>query len=229
MIPPPAPSHGIVNPSLETPDGPAIPDCWMRTGWGTNSAQWEQTSDAHSGTGAQRVTVTSFTSGDAKLLQRLDLGQCTEPIKPRNRYALQTWYQSSAPTQFALYYRTSIGRWTYWTSSSWFPPSRDWAQASWATPPVPDDAAGLAFGLALRSVGSLTTDDYAIAAAQGLPTPPTTSVNGLPLPPGGLPVVTLGVAMVVLLTSWVLRLPRRSAGRGVPQQRTNPSSLDVEP
>jgi peptidoglycan/xylan/chitin deacetylase (PgdA/CDA1 family) len=180
---PPALTHGVMNPSLETSSGTGIPDCWLRTGWGTNSAQWGQTDAAHSGAKAQHVTVTSYTNGDAKLLPRLDLGECTQLVTPRSRYVLQTWYESSAPTQYALYYRTPSGRWTYWTSSSRFPPSRDWVQASWTTPPVPDDAAGLAFGLALVSVGSLTTDDYAMTPVPASTTP-TSGASDLPLPPG---------------------------------------------
>jgi peptidoglycan/xylan/chitin deacetylase (PgdA/CDA1 family) len=225
---PPAPTHGVVNPSLESSSGTGIPDCWLRTGWGTNSAQWEQTGAAHSGAKAQHVTITSYTDGDAKLLQRLDLGECTQLVTPRSHYVLQTWYESSAPTQYALYYRTPSGRWTYWTSSSWFPPSRHWAQASWTTPPAPDDAAGLAFGLALFSLGSLTTDDYTMTPTPDdamtptpAPTTPTNVASGLP-PLGGLAVVT---SMAVLAALGIAGSVWRRKTTPAPHSRT-PTSED---
>lgn len=228
---PVAAEHDVVNPSLETSNDNGIPDCWMRSGWGTNSAQWDQTSTAHTGTKAQHVTVTGYTDGDAKLLPRLDLGDCTQPIEPGSRAVLQTWYQSSSRTQFALYYRTSWGQWNYWTSSSWFPPSKDWALASWTTPPAPDDAAGLAFGLALESVGSLTTDDYRMT-----PAPAASGASAIPLPPGGLPVVALLVAIAGLLACWVWRAPRpvtRPPAATIPQPRepesAHPKPRDGEP
>ena len=110
------------------------------------------------------MTVTGYHSGDAKLLPQLDLGQCSLPVRPGQSYTLGTWYQSTAQTQYSVYYRTWSGRWAYWTSSPYFPASPGWAHARWATPPVPAGATGLSFGLALFSNGSLTTDSYSFAA-----------------------------------------------------------------
>ncbi|MGI8447803.1 MAG: polysaccharide deacetylase family protein, partial [Streptosporangiaceae bacterium] len=167
--------HGIVDPSLEsvaasgavsasletTSAAPAsTPRCWMEGGYGRNTARWQRTTDSHAGRWAQRLTVTGYHSGDAKLLPQFDLGQCSLPVRPGRSYTLGTWYQSTARTQYSVYYRTWSGRWVYWTSSPYFPASPGWAHARWATPPVPAAASGLSFGLALFSDGSLTTDSY---------------------------------------------------------------------
>ncbi len=171
--------HGIVNPSLEsvaasgavsasletTSAAPAsTPRCWMEGGYGQNTARWQRTTGSHAGHWAQRLTITGYHSGDAKLLPQFDLGECSLPVHPGQSYTLGAWYQSTARAQYSAYYRTWSGRWVYWTSSPYFAASPGWAQARWATPPVPAGASGLSFGLALFSNGSLTTDSYSFAA-----------------------------------------------------------------
>jgi len=180
---PPAAPHGVVNPSLEhvsansavdpslelpAPPG-TVPRCWVRGGYGDNTTTWRRITGAHAGRWAERVTVTHYHSGDAKLLPRFDLGECSLPVRPGRAYTLGTWYQSSARAQYAVYYRTWSGRWVYWRSSPFLAASRNWAHASWTTPPLPAAATGLSFGLALFSNGSLTTDSYSFAPARPSP------------------------------------------------------------
>jgi peptidoglycan/xylan/chitin deacetylase (PgdA/CDA1 family) len=165
--------HGLENPSLAA-FGPAVsvstenestnnvngPSCWMYGGYGQNSVQWDRTPAGYNGRWAEQATMTSHTSGDAKLLQQFDLGQCSLPVTPGQAYQLSSWYTSTIPTQYAVYYRTAAGRWVYWTSSPYFQQSSRWANAVWQTPPVPPGASGLSFGLDLLSQGSLKTSDY---------------------------------------------------------------------
>ena len=136
----------------------------MEGGYGQNTARWQRTTGSHAGHWAQRLTITGYRSGDAKLLPQFDLGECSLPVHPGQSYTLGAWYQSTARAQYSVYYRTWSGRWVYWTSSPYFAASPGWAQARWATPPVPAGASGLSFGLALFSNGSLTTDSYSFAA-----------------------------------------------------------------
>jgi peptidoglycan/xylan/chitin deacetylase (PgdA/CDA1 family) len=161
-----AAASGVVSPSLETTSAaPAtIPRCWMAGGYGRNTVRWQRTTDSHGGRWGQRLTITGYHSGDAKLLPQFDLGQCSLPVRPGQSVTLGTWYQSTAQTQYSVYYRTWSGRWAYWMSSPYFPASPGWAHAQWATPPAPAGATGLSFGLALFSNGSLTTDSYSLAA-----------------------------------------------------------------
>ena len=159
-------SSGAVSPSLETTSASAAstPRCWMEGGYGQNTVRWQRTTGSHGGRWAEQLTVTGYHSGDAKLLPQFDLGQCSLPVRPGRSYTLGSWYQSTARTQYSVYYRTWTGRWVYWTSSPYFPASRGWAQARWTTPPVPAGASGLSFGLAMFSGGSLTTDSYSFTA-----------------------------------------------------------------
>ena len=112
------------------------------------------------GSQSENVTITGYSSGDAKLLPTLDQGACTPTVVPGNTYNLSVQYESTAVSQFALYYRTTNGNWAYWTSSPWFAASSTWATATFTTPAVPAGANGVSFGLALIANGTLTTDNY---------------------------------------------------------------------
>jgi hypothetical protein len=90
----------------------------------------------------------------------MDQGHCTPTVVPGNTYTVSVQYESTAVSQFALYYRTTSGTWAYWTSSPWFAASSTWATATFTTPAVPAGVNGVSFGLALIANGTLTTDDY---------------------------------------------------------------------
>jgi peptidoglycan/xylan/chitin deacetylase (PgdA/CDA1 family)/archaellum component FlaF (FlaF/FlaG flagellin family) len=166
----------LANASLETnTGGGSTPDCWHHGGTGTFTAAWTYTTNAHSGSRAENVTISSYTSGDAVLNVTQDASACAPRVSPGSAYTLSTWYQSTAPTNIIAWYQNSSGAWVYWTQSKAFAASSGWAQAGWATPAVPSGALALSFGLALASTGSLTTDDYSMVA--GAPAAPTVSLT----------------------------------------------------
>ena len=164
VVPPAAPGvNAIQNPSMETFDpNTGLPACYLAGGYGTNTPSWAVTTDAHTGTNAVQLTMTNYSSGDAKLVPSLDLGQCAPTVTPGTTYTIGEWYKSTAVTQFALYYRTANGLWNYWTSSPWFAAATAYTQATWVTPPVPANATALSFGLNLFNNGTLTTDDLSM-------------------------------------------------------------------
>ena len=133
---PPAPAAAGVNaltdPALTSTDpNTGFPTCYQPGGWGTNTVAWANTTNVPQGSPAgsksEDVTVTNYSSGDAKLLPTLDQGACTPTVVPGNTYNLSVQYESTAVSQFALYYRTTFGNWVYWTSSPWFAASAAWA------------------------------------------------------------------------------------------------------
>ena len=214
----PAAPHAMVNPSLESAGASGAvsasletrsaapvttPRCWMEGGYGRNTARWQRTRDSHGNRWAQRLTVTGYHSGDAKLLPQFDLGECSLPVQPGQSVTLGTWYHSTAQAQYSVYYRTWSGRWAYWTSSPYFPPSPGWAHARWATPPVPAGATGLSYGLALFSDGTLTTDSYSLA-----PTPPNVARR--------ITVLTLLAIVAAAVLAAATRLVRRRWPRAKP-------------
>jgi peptidoglycan/xylan/chitin deacetylase (PgdA/CDA1 family) len=172
-------ANGLANASIDTNDpATGFPSCWMASGWGTNTPSWSSVSPGRTGTRAQRLNVTGYGSGDAKLLPTLDLHSCAPTVTPGRTYNLSAWYQSTAISQFALYYRDASGAWFYWTSSPWFAASATpttWTQATFTTPAVPANATAMSFGLALIADGSLTTDDYSLVDPGGAGSPAATS------------------------------------------------------
>ena len=168
-INPPAPAapgvNALVDPGLTSIDSnTGFPACYQPGGWGTNTVAWANSTNVPPGSPAgsqsENVTITGYSSGDAKLVPTLDQGACTPTVVPGNTYNLSVQYESTADTQFALYYRTTFGNWVYWTSGPWLAASPTWATATFTTPAVPAGANGVSFGLALIANGQVTTDDY---------------------------------------------------------------------
>jgi peptidoglycan/xylan/chitin deacetylase (PgdA/CDA1 family) len=161
--------NGLVNPGLETTDSGGAPLCWTAGGYGTNSAAFTTSAPGRSGALAETVTMSDYTSGDARLLPTMDAGTCSPTVTPGHTYSLRSWYTSTVPTQFEVYLRTTKGAWVYWTSSSWLAASASYTQGVWTTPAIPAGYTGISFGLTLFQVGQLTTDDYALYDTVGAP------------------------------------------------------------
>lgn len=214
----PAQPHGVVNGSLDALGSSGgvnaanetatvvgdVPQCWMKGGYGTNVTTWRRVPGVHGGQHAEQLAITSYTNGDAKLLPQFDLGNCSIPVHEGASYRLSAWYTSTARTQFDVYYRDPDGRWVFWLSSRYFAPTGTWTNASWQTPRLPAGASGLSFGLALFSVGTLTTDDYAIQSAT--PAPPAATASRPPV----LSLLTLPFigAVIILIGVYVLSVRR---------------------
>ena len=172
---PPAPSPAEVdavvrNSSLEADaDDNGVPDCWLPAGYGTNTYAYSRVSDAHSGQWGEKLTVTSFTSGDRKMVQTIDkaqsLGGCAPDAVPGVSYTLSAWYHSDANVRLIAYYRDSGGTWRWWTSATVGAPTSTWTKASMTTPPTPAGATALSFGIGLASTGTVVTDDYSVSIA----------------------------------------------------------------
>ncbi|MFL5925373.1 MAG: polysaccharide deacetylase family protein [Gaiellaceae bacterium] len=186
---PPEPKAGnlVQNPSLEALEPSASSSaeaeavCFQHAGakLGRNGATWSLTSDAHSGSVAQRVDVRSWHGGDRKLVvtQRRVEKSCLAAVTPGRRYSMWAWYKGRwaysgpAPTKVSMvtYYRRASGGWIYWQSSPLLAPTSSWNLASFTSAPLPAGATGVSFGLGISGRGTLTTDDYALAASA----PPT--------------------------------------------------------
>jgi peptidoglycan/xylan/chitin deacetylase (PgdA/CDA1 family) len=181
-VPPaPAGANGVANPTLQTadPNNPGVPDCWITSSTGTNDASFAETSPGYNGSStAETVTMSGYSSGDAKLLIRQDLGECAPSVVDGDQYAVSAWYQSTTPTRFAIYTQQPGGGWEYWMQSPAFSASSNWTQANWATPAIPAGVTAVSFGLIIEANGSLTTDDYSLEDTGGPPTYPTVSLTG---------------------------------------------------
>jgi len=188
VAPTPAPPPGapgvntVQDASLETVSAtnPNVPACFTSTGYGANTVTVSRVNDAHSGSWASRIVMSSRTDGDAKLVPSFDLGQCSSQVAQGRTYQVSAWYKSDVPVFFTLYKRNAVGQWAYWTQSPRLAASSTWTRATWLSPVPPADAVAASFGLTIDSVGTLTTDDYGFADTTAAPAPP--GVNALPNP-----------------------------------------------
>jgi hypothetical protein len=165
--PPPVPNPNVLlNPSLEKDtNNDGQPDCWARDKYGSNSATWTRTADAHSGGFAQQLKVTKYSSGDLKLLPTLDAGQpggCAPAVKAGQLYQHSAWYKSTVPAFSAFFYLDANNVWQYWTDGPALPASTGWTQMTYQPGAVPLGAKAVSFGVALERIGTLITDDYSM-------------------------------------------------------------------
>ena len=158
--------NAITNPSLEQIDPTTgVPACFMRGDWGDNTVKLESTTPGSAGDTAIKLTITDHVNGEGKILQQFDLGACSPSVEPGSVYDLRVDYRLKGTAQMALYYRDSQDHWQYWTSGPYVEQRNAWATATFRTPPLPEGATGLSFGLSLISNGTLETDRYRMVAA----------------------------------------------------------------
>lgn len=171
--PPPTSDNLLENASVELDgNGNQVPDCWTRGGYGTNTAAFSLVSDAYDGNVAQRVDITSWTSGGRRLVSAQDTGACAPSATPGHRYTMTAHYKATVQPRFSVYYRTAAGTWTWFAESSSLPVSSSYRQATYTTPPLPSDATAISIGLSIFGKGSITSDAYTLVDAAGEPPPP---------------------------------------------------------
>jgi peptidoglycan/xylan/chitin deacetylase (PgdA/CDA1 family) len=171
-IPSEAAPAAVVNPSLEQDgDRNGVPDCFSTAGWGDNTATYRRVREGRSGRWAERLTVTRYRDGDRKLIPKMAAG-CAPAAVPGQRYQVSVWYRSTVWSVLIAYVLRS-GVWEYWTQGPGQPPADTYRRSSLDLPALPAGATAVTFGQAILGAGTITTDDYAMAAL----TPPATSVS----------------------------------------------------
>jgi hypothetical protein len=164
---PPLPvALNVQNPSLEAGSG-ITPTCFNPTGFGTNTPTWTRdAASAHSGSFGEGLSISSWTSGDRKLVIKQDVsGNACSPVgTPGHRYQPTVWYKGSwsgsTHANIVTYYRDVNGAWQVWSTGPNLAPSSTMVQASFTTAQLPAGATAVSFGLALVGTGQLSTDDY---------------------------------------------------------------------
>jgi hypothetical protein len=111
------------------------------------------------------VAISSYSSGDRKLVNNQDSGACAPAVSVGHTYTVTGWYKGNVGPYVFGYYRNSSGSWVYWAQSPKQPVSSTWRQASWTTPVVPSGATNVSVGLGIDAVGSITMDDLGLFAA----------------------------------------------------------------
>jgi len=161
-------AQNVQNSSLEAGSG-ITPTCFNPTGYGTNTPTWTRSSSsAHTGAVGQGLSVSSWTSGDRKLVIKQDAtGNTCAPVgRPGHLYQPTVWYKGSwsgsAHVNIVTYYRDLNGVWRVWTTGPNVAARSTMGKATLTTSALPAGATAVSFGLALVGVGQLSTDDYGL-------------------------------------------------------------------
>lgn len=153
----------IANPSVETAAGTAPAD-WTADKWGTNNATLEYKSEGHTGDKSLYVSMSSYTSGDAKWMA--DPVSVTE----NTSYTYTSYYKSNVDTELDVQYADASGKYTYAYVQT-VPASTDWRklETKFTTPAGATKAVMLHI---VFSAGWLQTDDFSLVKTADIPTPP---------------------------------------------------------
>ena len=153
----------MTNPSLEADaNNDGIPDCWQLGGFGNNTYNWSRVTDAHDGTYAEMLQILSYTDSDRKLVNDQHNVTCEPAANVGHSYTFGAWYHSDQPVFLVAYYQNASGSWVWWAQSPVQAASSTYRHATWTSPAVPTGAVRLSFGLSLRSVGTVTMDDFTL-------------------------------------------------------------------
>jgi hypothetical protein len=135
-------------------------DCFVVSGWGTNTSSLKSVTGAD-GTGrAARLDISAHSTGDRKFIIR-ENDECGVEVRSGIAYDLWVTYRSTRVAEGAFYRKTDAG-WTWWyVPDGNLPATSTWTQTKVTTPPIPSDTLRVAWGFGLSGVGTLITDDYA--------------------------------------------------------------------
>jgi peptidoglycan/xylan/chitin deacetylase (PgdA/CDA1 family) len=131
------------------------PAGWRTNSWGTNNASFVYDTDAHGGTRAVRINVSSYSSGDAKWY--------FDPVvlTPGATYIYRDYYTSSVVTKLVAAITQTNGAVAYQTLVAQVPVSSTWALLA-ANFVVPADAARVTFYHLIAAAGTLQVDDVTV-------------------------------------------------------------------
>lgn len=165
-LPPIGTSGMIPNASLEQPSlsNSGLPFGWSSSKWGSSTAQFDYiTADGHNSSRSAKVTVSNYTSGDAKWyfdpVDSLTVGQT---------YSFSAWYKTNTQPQVVASYVTDSGITQYFSMPT--PLATTTAATTWqqykSSFSLPTGATHFSVFMLLSSNGWLQVDDYAITPYQ---------------------------------------------------------------
>jgi len=151
--PPPSPENLILNPSFEEV-GNGLPINWGRGRWGVHDASYIFPIAARTGANAARVSITSYTSGDAKW------HFAHVPVSAGATYEFSDYYKSTVGTRVVIQWKRADGSFSYLdigapgASSPWSLFSKSFV--------VPVGVVSLSVFHVLKSTGTLDLDDVSL-------------------------------------------------------------------
>lgn len=174
--PAPAPGEGqelVVNGGLA--EGSGVPSCFLSAGWGEREVQGGLSEDVPAGsapgTRSYGLSISSYTSGDAKLIQAEEPG-CAPAVVPGRSYDLSVDYKSTSANNSVTVFAHTAAGWQYFTDLKVLPASADWTTGQARIEEIPEGVDRISFGVSLYGVGELKTTNYSLRQVAPAPAPP---------------------------------------------------------
>jgi len=143
------------------------PLAWRTSNWGINNPRYTWATGGHGGSRSAVLTVSGYTSGDAKWT--FD----PQPVTPGTRYLYSDWYLATAQSFLAVRFTMGDGTFKLLPTVK-VPPATGYTQAQTAFA-APAGAVAVTVYHGLSQNGTLQTDDVALSVL-----PATVMVNGVP-------------------------------------------------
>ncbi len=161
--PEPEPSTNVVpNSSVEQATG-SLPASWATGGWGANTRTYAYANEGHTGSKSLKVTVSGYSSGDAKwYFTPVNVEASTE-------YTFSDYYKSTAASRVVAVSYDASNNPTYLSVGSVLPASASWTKAS-ATVTTPASSKKVTIFHLIEGNGWLQIDDTNLST--GTTTPP---------------------------------------------------------
>ena len=177
-----ADSNLIANPSAETSSG-GLPTGWLEGSWGANTPTFAYTTgNAEDGSHALKVSMSGYSSGDAKWYFN------PVAVTAGSTYTFSDYYEATIPTDVYVQAEDANGVYSY-VDLGTQPASATWAAMSSSFVVPAGDTSVTVFHV-IAGNGTLTTDNYSLSEVTTTPPPPPpTAVQnpGLEQSSGGLP------------------------------------------
>lgn len=148
-------ANSVPNTSVEQSTNGTTPDQWTTGNWGTNTASFSYSTDAHTGTHSVRTDMTSYTSGDAKWYFN------SVNVSPNTSYTFSDYYKSNVSTSIIVQITNQDNSLTYISLGDPAASSTSWAQNTY-TFTTPSTAASATVFHLIQAVGWLEEDDTSL-------------------------------------------------------------------
>lgn len=169
-VTPPTGGNMILNPSVETANG-TKPLNWQNGKWGTNTTTFTYPTAGQDGAKAVGITMTAYTSGDAKWF----FDDVT--VVPGTTYTFTEYYKSNVATNVTARYTTSSGTVSYVSLGN---PAASASFTQYTKQiTIPANVTKMTVFHILNKVGTLDVDNYSLVGPGGASdsTKPTVSVT----------------------------------------------------
>ncbi|HLG90997.1 MAG TPA: Ig-like domain-containing protein, partial [Candidatus Saccharimonadales bacterium] len=159
------PINLIPNPSVES-ETSGNPTSWANSKQGTNTVAFSYLNTGHTGSRSLEINMTNRSSGSARWY--------FSPVNvtPNTTYTYSDWYKSNKTTYLQPVITRTNGRTTNMTQTS-VAASTDWKQVTRSIT-TPANAKSMTVYHLIKSVGKLTTDDFALSPPA---TPPVVQIT----------------------------------------------------